>query len=266
MTVSEVGHPATPDDPQASLRLELVGQLVAAQFALEGALAELVGNSAALGQAQLQLAMLATLRQQIGTASPATLYAMSNEIVAAVAQTQSVIQQGRANLTNSEASSASSTAKARQLVQSVADDLFRQKLLDPYLEFSSAKDEEEYRKREKGRNEQVDRAMALRTPEGNRRAVELVQEQLRDAGAHGADRSPEFGRLINTASEAQELTAQSEQQGLDKTKPPPSSDVASIAATLRVAGLSGPPPEEESGHGLNFDRLALASREHEGRC
>ena len=195
MTVSKLGHPATPDDPQASLRLELVGQLVAAQFALEGALAEFAGNSGALGQAQLQLTMLATLRQQAGTASPATLSAMSNDIVAAVAQAHSVIQQGRANLANSEASSASTTARARQLAQSVADDVFRQKLLDPYLEFSSVEDEEEYRKREKARDAEVKRLLALDTPETNRRAVALLDQQLTDAENHRAGRSPDFANM-----------------------------------------------------------------------
>jgi hypothetical protein len=195
MTVSKVSHPVLPDDPQASLRLELVGQLVAAQFALEGALAEFTGNSGALGQAQLQLSMLVALRQQIGTASPASLSAMSNEIFGAVAQAQGIIQQGRANLANSEASSASNTAKARQALQSMADDLFGKKLLDPYLHFASAEEEAAYRKREQERSIAYDDEIAKQTAEGNRRAASILQSQLADAKAHGANRSPDMAAI-----------------------------------------------------------------------
>ena len=244
MTVSKVGHPATPDDPQASLRLELVGQLVAAQFALEGALAELAGNSGALGQAQLQLAMLATLRQQIGTASPATLSAMSNEIVAAVAQAHSVIQLGRANVANSEASSASTTAKARQLVQSVADDIFRQKLLDPYLEFGSAKDEEEYRKREKERDAEVKRLLALETPEASRQAVALLDQQLADAENHGAGRSPDFANLrqrLQNADAAFDVPVPEQEDLAAKPSQEPTADdgddLSNVMAALQAAGV-----------------------------
>lgn len=244
MTVSKLGHPMLPDDPQASLRLELVGQLVAAQFALEGALAQFAGNSGALGQAQLQLTMLATLRQQIGNASPATLSAMSNEIVAAVAQAHSVIQQGRANLANSEASSASTTANARQVVQSVADDVFRQKLLDPYLEFSSAEDEEEYRKREQARDAEVKRLLALDTPEANKRAVALLDQQLTDAENHGAGRSADIANMRQRLQNADTVFGAPVPER-DVVAPKPSKDTAAsddddlsnVMAALQAAGV-----------------------------
>lgn len=270
MTVSKVDHPVLPDDPQASLRLELVGQLVAAQFALEGALAEFAGNSGALGQAQLQLTMLATLRQQIGTASPATLSAMSNEIVAAVAQTQSVIQQGRANLANSESSSASGTAKARQLMQSVADDVFRQKLLDPYLQFATAEDEAAYRKREQERSVAYDDQIAKQTVEGNSRARSILQSQLADAKAHGAHRSPDMAAIEQQLAEAaqnlqprasdREKAATADVVPVGTTAHATDDELGDVMAALKAAGVAYGAGNAPSGkHGVTNVAVSTAT-------
>lgn len=73
-------------------------------------------------------------------------------------------------------------------IEAVGRDVFEKRVLDPYLCFASAVDEEAYRKRERERDEFRTHALALRTPEGDRRELELAQDQLRDAGGHGRDR------------------------------------------------------------------------------
>lgn len=250
----------------------MLGQLVAAQFELEGALAEFTGNSGALGQVQLQLqlSMLVVLRQQIGTASPATLSAMSNEIVGAVTQAQGLVQQARANAANGEASAASNTAKARQLMQSVADDLFRQKLLDPYLHFATAEDEAAYRKREQDRSIAYDDEIAKQTAEGNRRAASILQSQLADAKAHGADRSPdmaaierqlaETGQNLQSRENDQPKATATEAAPFANTEQAADDELGDVMAALKAAGVAygtGRPPGGK--HGVTHVATAMAT-------
>lgn len=75
VTVSPPHHPHA-DDAQASLRIELVGQLAAAQLVLEAAIAELSrtsGGSAALAASRLQLASVSDLLGQVGNATMSRL-------------------------------------------------------------------------------------------------------------------------------------------------------------------------------------------------
>lgn len=98
MTVSGPDHPAT-DDPQASLRIELLGKLVAAQMALEKVASELSRNGASTSAADSQLSLLAGLQTSIATASAASLSAMSGAIAAAVAQSKTLADQAREQAT-----------------------------------------------------------------------------------------------------------------------------------------------------------------------
>ena len=111
MTVSGPGHPAT-DDPQASLRTELLGKLVAAQMALEKAIGELLRSGASTSIADAQLSHLAGLQASIGTASATTLAAMSGEVASAVAQSKTVADQAREQAAAATAGSALALADA----------------------------------------------------------------------------------------------------------------------------------------------------------
>src|SRR5690349_326805 len=86
-------HPTTSDDPQASLRAELLGQLVAAQFDLENTLAELNRSDAPADAVRSSLQTLGDLQRQVGTASPAFLNLLRSEIVAGAASAHATAQQ-----------------------------------------------------------------------------------------------------------------------------------------------------------------------------
>ena len=111
MTVSSPGHPAT-DDPQASLRTQLLGKLIVAQMALEKAIGELIRSGANTTGADAQLTHLATLQTSIGTANAATLAAMSGEVTAAVAQSKVIVDQARDQATAAAAGLALTLADA----------------------------------------------------------------------------------------------------------------------------------------------------------
>ena len=268
MTFSE-GQQQTVD-PEASLRIELTGAIASAQIDIANAIAELARIGADSSALSNQSQALQQLQRTVGSANLGGLLALRGEVAATASSATIMANQAISPANNAAAASANLTPaeRARANIEALNRELFENKVLDPYLKFSSAKDEEEYRKRERERKEEIDRAMALGTPEGVRRAGELAQDQLRDADAHGAGRSPEFGRLVATAITTMELTANSETQATapPAAKPAVSNDVADIAATLRAAGLIAPSQKsDEGGHGLSFDKLAAVGQTNEGR-
>lgn len=190
-TVSGFGHPAKTDDPQASLRAELMGQLVAAQFEIEAAMTEIAGNAAALSDSKAQLQLLSALQRQIGTANPAALAIMRGEVVAAVAVAQITVNIGRATaLAETLAIGLPAIANAaRSQVANVIRDLHQ---FDQFLQFSSEQDAEDYRRRQNERLADIEQQLALRTPQGTLNASGIAVGQLADAYAHGAGNSPEF--------------------------------------------------------------------------
>jgi hypothetical protein len=269
MTASNSDHPVAPDDPQASLRAELLSQISAAQFALESALAEFSEMGRALGQTQSQLATLAALRQQIGIASPVMLSNMSAEIGAAVAEVQNTIQLARDSASNGEGSSASIAAKARQAMESLGEDLFRRNLLDPYLRFESADDEAGYRRREEENRAAYEHELAKNTPEGNRRAAEILSSQVEDARRHGAEASPDFDDISRRAEQALSATAEPARESVrsDQNQDAATqsantdSELADVMAALRVAGVTTiEPANGPSAHGLS-DQARITSVE-----
>jgi hypothetical protein len=266
---SSQGQPTLSVDPEVSLRAELTGAIGAAQIDIANAIAELSRSGADSAALANQGQALQQLQKQVGSANLGSLLALRGDVTATAASATALANQAISTATSAAANANLSPAqRARASLETLQRDLFENKVLDPYLKFSSAKDEEEYRKREAERDAEIKRALALGTPGGLRRATNLMQEQLRDAGAHGADRSPDFERLVNTASEARELAMPHEKQrsAVDDVQPTVSNDVADIAATLRAAGLSGPPPtNNQSGHGLSFDKLAAVGRANDGR-
>ena len=136
-------------------------------------------------------------------------------------------------------------------------------MLDPYLQFASAEEEEAYRKREQERKDAYDRELAKQTLDGNSKAAKIAQEQLRDAGAHGADRSRDFAGMVQRADSAvadlqsarQQPETASERQTVDANKSaqpaPASDDLGDIFATLKAAGVTTPAIQaREAGHGV----------------
>jgi hypothetical protein len=212
---------------------------------------------------------LQQLQSKIGSANLGSLLALRSDVVSASNSATALANQATSTAASAVANTNLSPAqRVRANIEAVQRDLFDKRVLDPYLQFASAEDEEAYRKRERERNAEVRRALALRTPEGDRRATELVEDQLRDADAHVADRSPDFAAMLNQNAEAKNTLVSATPAAAPlagKTKAP-SLEVSDIAAALRAAGLTGDAPAvDESGHGLSFDKLANATRTVEGR-
>src|SRR3546814_20332992 len=91
-------QPASPNAPQSSLRVELLGQLTGAQMAVEAAIAELrrSGDGSLLVQGERQLQSLQALQAALATASPTALISMRAEVLASITTAGTPVQQARA--------------------------------------------------------------------------------------------------------------------------------------------------------------------------
>jgi hypothetical protein len=227
-------------------------------------------------QARGRLIALASLRDQLAngssTKSPAALRA---EVAATIAAVQSYAAEVRSAATNSQAQQQGSqaalmqaTADARQAVRSASDDIFGRKIFDPYLRFASAEDEEAYRKREADRKAEIDHAMAEKTPQGTLRATDLTIDQLRDAGAHGAARSPKYqpeldsllkarGTLATQIDASRGTKSAARPDALDRDSPAELSP--EILAGLKNVGFSAA-DQGGQGHGVAQDSQPAISR------
>lgn len=237
---------------------------MAAQFSLDTVIAELERNGAPLDAARNQLYAIADMQRMVGAASPSALAHMRAEIVATALAAQTIAQQSQAaaNATDRQADLANVTATTRQTIQNVARELFEDRKLDPYLQFQSAEDEAEYRKREAERQAYIRAELAKGTPQGALNASNAMLAQLDDARDHGADRSPDFDRMYGTTLSARD--AQRNAMGLppiaaneagvsaEATAPPAetASEIDEIAATLRLAGVGVGVPAPLNSHGL----------------
>jgi hypothetical protein len=252
-------------DPEASLRAELTGATAAAQIDIANAIAELARIGADSSALSNQGQALQQLQRTVGKANLGSLLALRSEVATATTSATALANQAIATATNAAAANATQTPaqRARASIEALQRDLFENRALDPYLQFKSAEDEEAYRKRERERKEATDRAMELRTPEGDRRAAELQHDQLRDAGAHGADRSPDYAGMVQRANTAmadlpppRQATEQSAPnsgaQPVQEGRPSPSDDgLGDILATLKAAGVTTPAAQaSDAGHGV----------------
>ncbi len=191
---------------EASLRENLAAQLSGAQDAIEALVHQLKdaaahgGGTEYLVRAEAQRQALGHLQNRIAVAGPAELAALRAEIIASVAASQATLPQTSATAALSaraaEAALHAASEKAHQTVSGFLDDYYEKKLFEPYLRFDSAEDEAAYRKREAERREAIEKALAEGTPEGQLRALELSKEQMRDAGDHGANRSPDYAPML----------------------------------------------------------------------
>jgi hypothetical protein len=126
--------------------------------------------------------------------------------VAATAAGATALAQHLSNSAGNEANThqlAAHAKEARATIEKLGNALFKERVLDPYLQFASAEDEEAYRKRERERQKEIDRATALGTPEGLRLATQIMREQVDDAKAHGADRSPDMPAIEQQLQQAE---------------------------------------------------------------
>jgi hypothetical protein len=264
MTVSE-GQPTLSVDPEASLRAELTGAIAAAQIDVANAIAELARSGADSAVLSNQGQALHQLQRTVGSANLGSLLALRSDVSIAAASASALANQMVTTATNAAAANAnlSLAQRARANIEALGRDLFEKRVLDPYLQFASAEDEEAYRKRERERDEARMRALELRTPEGDRRANELIQDQLRDAGAHGADRSRDFANMVQqakfvtadlqTAQQPQEnVTARPSVDAIKGEQPTISDDgLGDILASLKAAGVTTPAIQaREAGHGV----------------
>lgn len=263
MTVSEGQQHIV--DPEASLRAELTGAIVAAQIDIANAIAELARIGADSSTLSNQGQALQQLQRTVGSANLGSLLALRVEVATAATSATALANQAIATAANAAAANANQTPaqRARANIEALQRDLFENHVLDPYLQFKSAEDEEAYRQRERARKEEADRAMALGTPKGDRRAAELQHDQLRDAGAHGADRSPDYAGMVQRANAAmadlqppRQATEQSASnagaQPVHEGRPSPSDDgLGDILATLKAAGVTTPAAQaSDAGHGV----------------
>lgn len=260
----------------------MLGQIVGAQFALEHAIAELTRSAAgslALAQSNGELQSLMLLRREVGSAGPTMLAALHAQVAATVAAAQSVAEQGQATAARAESAELSHlAAESRDQVTSLMRDMHR---FDPYLRFASTEDQEAYRRREAERRTYIETQQARGTPEGDLNAANAALTQLRDAGAHGASRSPEYAeRYSGLAASTERLrhavgpaagTSADRDPNVPTSAPAirapttssvAASDVDDAMQALRAAGVSSAstPLAEATAHGLSSSTAASAGR------
>ena len=128
--------------------------------------------------------------------------ALQAEVTALVAATQVAASSIQASATHVGETLQAAAEAARRQVDGFVRDFYERKIFDRFLEFSSDEDKDAYRKREAERRETIEREHAKGTPKGDLAALRLETEQLKDAGAHGADRSPDFAPLVRQTADA----------------------------------------------------------------
>lgn len=187
-------------------------------------------DNGALNQAQTQLAGLANLKRDLARKDAPSLAAMRAAVAASVAVAQLLVQQVQSAPASSASASvalAQASIAARASVTDFMHAYYDQHVFDRWLTFASNEDEEEYRKREAERQREIAKAMAEHTPAGDLRANRLSIEQLKDAGAHGADRSSKYKPLLEgLEARGSKLSAQ-----IDESKSPDPAQIQAEAAS-----------------------------------
>ena len=235
-------------DPEASFRTDLATQLSGAQTSLENRLTELKSrvttgsDNVAIAQAMSHLQGLSELRERIERADPSALASLQSEVAAILAASQSLSNQSLPASQSQQAAQVALTQAseaARRSSEEFEDAYYKRHIFDQYLQFSSQHDEEEYRRREAERKQEIDKALAEHTPEGNLKANRLSLDQLKDAGAHGADRSPDYQRYMNELTSSKDnlekQTTPQQPANAEKTKQASTEDLAGI---LKGAGVA----------------------------
>lgn len=248
---------------------DLLAQIRSAQADLDQLIAQL-GNDAGtvLADGQSQRQLLASLERSLTTGS-VSAGPIRNEVAAAVASAGNFGQHVRmANDQRGNVDLATAQARTRATVLEIGRDIFERRIFDPYLRFASLEEEAAYRRREEENRRAIADALAENTPEGDLRAARIVNRQLQDAGAHGADASPEYQGILARSRQGVDQLSQAigepqAQAGAERTEQDtqlaepatPASDqqLASVLATFRAAGIGGGLQASDSGHGLHVN-------------
>jgi hypothetical protein len=239
---------------------ELLGKVVGAELELERAVASAVDQRMDGSDLATRLATLASLRQALSTAAPADIPTLRGEISATVAASLAAVQQLQNGPSNSASAAEAQRGQAVAAVQHAVSDYFDRRVLDPYLHFTSAEDEEAFRRRERARQEAIERELAKGTVDGQRNAARIMQDQILDAGAFGADHSPEYSGMLDNVTNARadlDKLAGPQPQGSTKasadTSKPKGNELDDAMAAFRAAGIETSSTDLE-GHGLR-DRI-----------
>jgi hypothetical protein len=208
MSTETTAQQAKPAEPERSLRAELSARIAAVMAEIEAGLAEnsrAAGGASGAGDAQAQLAMLATLQSAITSAQPAALPVLQAKLAWSLPAAQNTVAQMRAataQATIQAAELASTSEASRRTTRAIADDLFERRIFDPYMKFGSDADEAQYRQREADARRYIDDQLAKNTPTGTLNATSAVAGQLLDAHAHGAGDSADFAPRWNEITQA----------------------------------------------------------------
>ncbi len=160
---------------------------------------------------------------------------------------------------------ATASKAAREAVTSFEEDFYKRKIFDDCLKFTSDDDKKAYREREEERHRAIDAAKAKNTPEGDLQATRLSIAQLDDAGAHGADRSPQFSQtrhILSQSETALSTAIASSNRSANTPVAKPEADLLdaspsaavdpAIIASLKSAGVVVA-DQSQKGHGVTAD-------------
>jgi hypothetical protein len=200
----------------AALLAQAQNQLAEVQRALAGA----GGDSAAHARLSAAAAHLSAIVSQLSNAVNARFFPLRGADLIGI---QGVVGSGEAHAAVAEAATASTQAGAqsaayaaaganvaaasletRHETETLAHDVFDQRIFDPYLRFKSQNDEEEYRRREADNKRYIEQQLAKHTPEGDLNAGGGMIGQMLDAHDHGAGASPQFMPKFNALVEKTE--------------------------------------------------------------
>lgn len=211
----------------------------------------------------MQLAELRCVQERLASGSIG-VSVLRREVASSIAAATAITTHTRA-FASSQAQRADDVARtaheaARQNVAAFADDFYERRIFDPYLRFASADEEAAYRRRESERQLAMATALAANTPEGTLQANRLAIAQLHDAGAFGADASPEYAsRLAGLKATANALSTQVERQPdtpiTSRTPAPTPMDIdrigpastvdAALLEQIRTAGIVAGEPTQD---------------------
>jgi hypothetical protein len=272
-----------PDNDEA-IRSEFLHQIEIAQQDLTAQLDALRRADTShlhqdiLAQGASKFRALSALQDQLVSGAK-DVAALRASVASAVADIRAYTSDARSAASSAQGTPAQVAAVALQQASEAAHgttvsfmhDYYDRRIFDPYLKFASPDDEEEYRRREDERKRAMDKSLAERTPEGNLRASQLALDQLKDAGAHGADRDPVFKEHLDRLEAATDGLAakldktpsrsgQAEIDPLDAAKP--SASVSpELLASLRASGVVIA-AQDASGHGVTAPQSPVRAQPH----
>jgi len=257
----------------------LLSQAKQESFDIQRALSAAGGSGAMHPRLTAAAAQISGAISQLSQALGSTPFSLNASDISAL---KSAVAAGETAALLNEAQAATATEQARNLaaasmavrqeVQSLSDDLFEKKIFDPYLRFSSAEDEAGYRRRQAEAQRYINEQLARDTPQGNLNAAEATERAFLDAGAHGADKSPEYAPKLNELHQriSQLRAAMPDHGRADADRGPDTSassrsatrdtsagiDFAAMDAKLEAAGLQAPASTDKQGHGLSIAKPA----------